>query len=102
MTASARVGDPAPVVMPAWVRYRKDDVFEVCCALALAEVLLAQTGHRAEAARMAAVFELVEAGLAGGPGGSSGAQASPVASGPPRACSPAAIGSKASASEFTQ
>ncbi len=54
---------PAPVAIRPWVRYRKDDVFEVCGALALAETLLGRHGHREEAAHMAAVFELVEAGL---------------------------------------
>ena len=45
------------------VTYRKEEVFEVCGALALAEVLLGRLGRTVEAARMAAVFDLVEAGL---------------------------------------
>ena len=54
---------PAPVAIRPWVRYPKDDVFEVCGALALAEALLDRYGHREEAAHMAAVFDVVEAGL---------------------------------------
>lgn len=56
---------PQPVVLRPWVSYAKDDVVEVCGALALAEVLLRRLGHPEEAARMAAVFDVVEAGLAG-------------------------------------
>lgn len=55
---------PKPVRLGPWVRYRKDEVFEICGALALAEVVLARLGHEVEAARMASVFELVESGLA--------------------------------------
>jgi hypothetical protein len=46
-----------------WVRYHKEEVFEICGALALAEVLLARLGREAEASRMATVFELVEGAL---------------------------------------
>ena len=55
---------PERVVVPAWIAYPKEDVFEVCGALAIAEVLLRRAGRRGSAERMAAVLELVEAGLA--------------------------------------
>lgn len=45
------------------VRYRREEVYEICAALALAEVLLARDGHGLEAARMGAAFSLAEAGL---------------------------------------
>ena len=54
---------PQPVRLGPWVRFRKDEVFEICGALALAEAVLARSGHEVEAARMASVFELVEGGL---------------------------------------
>ena len=57
-------GTAAPVRPAAWVRYRKQDVFEICAALALAEAVLRRSGREPEAARMAAAFELAEAGLA--------------------------------------
>lgn len=56
---------PEPVRLGAWVRYPKEEVFEICGALALAEVVLRRLGHEVEAARMAAVFDLAEGGLAG-------------------------------------
>ena len=63
-----RVAHPAGTagtVRPAaWVRYRKQDVFEICAALALAEAVLRRSGREPEAERMAAAFELAEAGLA--------------------------------------
>jgi hypothetical protein len=52
------------VCLSSWVRYRPDEVFEICGALALAEAVLSRHGHELEAARMAAVFELAEGGLA--------------------------------------
>lgn len=57
-----RVG-PEPVAFRPWVCFRKEEVFEMCGALALAEVLLDHLGQPVDAARMAAVFELLEAGL---------------------------------------
>jgi hypothetical protein len=54
---------PEPVRIGPWVHYRKDEVFEICGALALAEVVLARLGRDVEAARMASVFDLVEGGL---------------------------------------
>lgn len=56
-------GGPEPVRLRPWVRYRKEEVYEICGALALAEALLARSGRREDAARMAAVFALAEGGL---------------------------------------
>ncbi|MGP0031315.1 MAG: hypothetical protein ACLPVF_12510 [Acidimicrobiales bacterium] len=42
----------------------KEEVFEICAALALAEALLRPLGHEAEAAHLAAVFDVVEGRLA--------------------------------------
>jgi len=56
---------PTPAVLRPSVRYAKDEVIEVCGALALAEVVLSRLGRPVEAARMAAVFDLVEGRLAG-------------------------------------
>jgi single-strand DNA-binding protein len=55
---------PERVRLASWVRYRPDEVFEICGALAMAEAVLSRHGHELEAARMAAVFELAEGGLA--------------------------------------
>lgn len=55
---------PQRLRLGSWVHYRKEEIFEVCGALALAEVLLAGRGRQAEASRMATVFDLVEGGLA--------------------------------------
>jgi hypothetical protein len=41
----------------------KDEVFDICGALALGESLLKRLGMRAEAAHLAAVFEVVEGRL---------------------------------------
>ena len=63
------MGHPAGPAVPQrlrirpGVRYRREEVYEICAALALAEVLLARDGHGPEAARMAVVFGLAEAGL---------------------------------------
>lgn len=57
-------GDPEPLRLRRWVRYRRDEVYEICAALALAEVLLSRSGRPEEASRMAAVFDMAESGLA--------------------------------------
>ncbi|HUA95767.1 MAG TPA: hypothetical protein VMB82_09595 [Acidimicrobiales bacterium] len=57
-------GEPEPLRLRRWVHYRRDEVYEICAALALAEVLLARAGRPEEASRMAAVFGLAESGLA--------------------------------------
>lgn len=54
-----------PVGFSPWVGYRKEEVWEVCAALALAESLLTRLDHPIEAARMAEVFEVVEDRLSG-------------------------------------
>jgi hypothetical protein len=64
-TAAVGVTRPEPVRFDATVAYCKDDVFEICGALALAEAVLRRCGRPVEAARMGEVFSLVEAGLAG-------------------------------------
>jgi hypothetical protein len=69
------------------VVFAKDDVFEVCGALALAEAVLRRCGRPLEAARMGEVFSLVEAGLA-----------EPAS----LAQEPAVSGSNSMAREFTQ
>ena len=56
---------PAPLRFETMVSYCKDDIFEICGALALAEAVLRRCGRPVEAARMAEVFSVVEAGLAG-------------------------------------
>ena len=45
------------------VEYSKDEVFEVCGTLALAERLLHHLGRPLEAAGVARAFELMEGGL---------------------------------------
>jgi hypothetical protein len=62
--AAPATGEPEPVRLRQWVRYRRDEVYEICAALALAEALLAGAGRPQDAARMAAVFRMVEGGLA--------------------------------------
>jgi hypothetical protein len=42
----------------------KEDVFEICTALALGESLLRRLGHEAEATHLAGVFDAVEGRLA--------------------------------------
>jgi hypothetical protein len=59
-----RAARSCPSASGSWVSFEKEEVFEICGALALAEVLLARLGRQAEASRMATVFDLVEAGLA--------------------------------------
>lgn len=54
-----------PLRIAPWARYAKDDVFEICGALASAEAALRRLGLREEAARVAGAFELAESGLAG-------------------------------------
>jgi len=56
---------PAPARFRPRVRYEKDEVFEICSALALAEAALARLGRPVEASRMAAAFDLAEGRLAG-------------------------------------
>jgi hypothetical protein len=53
----------APLRFPAWAAYSKVDVFDLCDVLAQAERALIRVGEREEAARVAAAFELLEAGL---------------------------------------
>jgi hypothetical protein len=55
---------PTPVRIAEHVCYPKQEIFEVCGALALAEAMLRRLGRPVDAARMAAVFEVVEGGLA--------------------------------------
>jgi hypothetical protein len=65
VAVTGETGPPlAPVRIGAWVRYRKEEVFEACGALALAEVVLRRLGWDVEAAHMAEVFEVMEGGLA--------------------------------------
>lgn len=52
-----------PLRVTPWVSYAKGDVFEVCDVLAGAEAVLAGIGADALAARVAAAFEVMEAGL---------------------------------------
>ena len=54
---------PAPARFAARVDFLKNEVFEICGALALAESLLARLGLPGEAAYLAAVFDLVEGRL---------------------------------------
>jgi|GEM_PF-5292357 len=54
----------APLTMPAWAFYAKDDVFDLCDTLARAERALIEAGRREEGAQVARAFELLEAGLA--------------------------------------
>ena len=53
-----------PVAFGPWVSYPKEEVFEICGALALAEAVLVRAGSSVEAARMAVVFRMVEDRLA--------------------------------------
>jgi hypothetical protein len=57
-------GTPAPARFSARVCFLKNEVFEICGALALAESLLARVGLPAEAAYLATVFDVVEGRLA--------------------------------------
>lgn len=60
---AAAPGGGRPLRLRPWVRYRKEEVYEICGALALAEAILARAGHPEDASRMAAVFALAEGGL---------------------------------------
>lgn len=62
-TASGH-GEPHPVRFSRTVRYPKEEAFEICAALALAEVVLRGLGRPVEAARLARVFDLAERRLA--------------------------------------
>jgi hypothetical protein len=55
-----RPAPPTPAHFAARVDFLKDEVFEICGALALAESLLVRLGLVGEAAYLAAVFEVVE------------------------------------------
>jgi hypothetical protein len=46
------------------VLFLKDEVFEICAALAMGESLLKRLGRRPEAAHLALVFDVVEGRLA--------------------------------------
>jgi hypothetical protein len=54
---------PAPARFAPRVDFLKDEVFEICGALALAESLLARLGLPGEAAYLAEVFDVVEGRL---------------------------------------
>lgn len=53
-----------PAHFAARVDFLKDEVFEICGALALGESVLAHLGRRDDAAHLAAVFDVVEGRLA--------------------------------------
>jgi hypothetical protein len=55
---------PAPARFASRVEFLKDEVFEICGALALSESVLACLGMTDEAAHVGAVFEVVEGRLA--------------------------------------
>jgi hypothetical protein len=65
IAGSPAASAPVPVRFDATVMFRKDDVFEICGALALAEAVLRRCGRSLEAERMGDVFSLVESTLAG-------------------------------------
>lgn len=54
---------PTPARFVASIDFLKDEVFEICGALALCEALLIRAGLVAEARRVAAVFDVVESRL---------------------------------------
>lgn len=56
-------GTLEPASLRPAVHYAKEEVFEICGALALAEVVLSYLNRPVEAARMAVVFDLVEGRL---------------------------------------
>jgi hypothetical protein len=56
-------GPPAAARFAAQVGFLKDEVFEICGALALAESLLVRLGRPGEAAYLATVFDVVEGRL---------------------------------------
>ena len=82
-----------PLRIGASVRYSKGDAFEICGALALAESVLRSAGHRADAALLAAVFEVAEAGLSRSADGAGGRSVRPAHS---------LAGSNSMARELTQ
>ncbi len=55
---------PSPTRFCPVVPFDKDEVFEICAALALGEAVLGSLGRGAEAAHLAAVFEMAEGRLA--------------------------------------
>lgn len=55
---------PAPACFASRVEFLKDEVFEICGALALGESILTCLGMPDEAAHLGAVFEVVEGRLA--------------------------------------
>ncbi len=55
---------PVRLRIGPWARYSKNDVFEICGALASAEMTFRLLGMPDEAARVAGAFELAESGLA--------------------------------------
>ncbi len=61
--AARMPGRPARLRIPPWVVYAKDDVFGLCDVLDRAGRVLTAAGQPDEAARVAAAFELLEAGL---------------------------------------
>jgi hypothetical protein len=54
---------PSPAYFAARVAFLKEEVFEICGALALGESLLKHLGRPSEAAHLAAVFGVVEGRL---------------------------------------
>ena len=58
-------GPAEPVRFPARVDFAKDEVFEVCATLALAERVLEHLGRPLEALGAARAFELMEGRLGG-------------------------------------
>jgi hypothetical protein len=57
----------APTGFAPRVTFLKDEVFDICAALALAESLLSRLGRSHDAAHIGAVFEVVEGRLAVAP-----------------------------------
>jgi hypothetical protein len=56
-------GPPEAARFAARVDFLKDEVFEICGALALAESLLVRLGRPGEAAFLATIFDVVEGRL---------------------------------------
>jgi hypothetical protein len=56
-------GPPSAARFAARVDFLKDEVFEICGALALAESVLVRLGRPGEAAYLATVFDVVEGRL---------------------------------------
>ena len=55
---------PSPVHFATTIDFVKEDVFEICAALALGESLLRRLGHDRGATTLAGVFDVVEGRLA--------------------------------------